>query len=336
MRIRIVVDIMSGDNTPESLIKGAGKAAVDFGVDIIIVGDSKYSALVPDNEFMKFVPSYSIIQMTDDPLTVLKEKNDSSMATACALLRDGGADALVSSGNTGALFTAASLMIRRVRGVRRAALGTVLPLENPFIMVDVGANLDAKPEILLQFGKMGSLYAKGVLGIENPRVALLNNGAEDTKGTPLYSEAYALLKADDSINFIGNCEGRELPNNFCDVVVCDGFTGNIALKLIEGMGAFMSRKIKNIFHKNVISRFAGLITRRSTIALKKQMDHKEYGGAPFLGISKPVIKAHGSSDEKGIYSAIRQAKLFYESGIIEKMISINKNKDAQEEVRHEL
>lgn len=335
MRIRIAVDIMSGDSAPDSLIRGAMKAAVDFNVDIILVGDKQYESLIPKQNNIKFIPSFSVVQMQDEPVCVVKEKADSSMAIACTLLKDGEADALVSSGNTGALFTAASLMIRRVKGIRRAALGSVLPLENPFIMVDVGANLDATPEILLQFGKMGSLYAKGVLGIENPRVALLNNGAEETKGTPLYTEAYALLKADTSINFIGNCEGRELPNNFCDVVVCDGFTGNIALKLIEGMGAFMSRKIKNIFYRSIVSKFAGLITKRGTNALKKQMDHKEYGGAPFLGISKPVIKAHGSSDEKGIYSAIRQAKLFFESGIIEKMVSSIANAKGEKEAKDE-
>lgn len=318
MRIRIAVDIMSGDNAPEVLIRGTLKAAEDFGIDLILVGDKKYETLVPAGK-VKYVISDSVVQMEDEPVCVVKEKADSSMAVGVKLLKDGEADALVSSGNTGALFTAASLMIRRVKGVRRAALGTVLPLENPFIMCDVGANIDATPEILLQFGKMGSLYAKGVLGIENPRVALLNNGAEETKGTPLYTEAHALLKADKSINFIGNCEGRDLPNNFCDVVVCDGFTGNIALKLIEGMGAFMSRKIKGIFYRSIFAKIAGLITKRGTNALKKQMDHKEYGGAPFLGIAKPVIKAHGSSDEKGIYSAIRQAKLFFESGITEKM-----------------
>ncbi|OGO88025.1 MAG: hypothetical protein A2Y15_02725 [Clostridiales bacterium GWF2_36_10] len=323
MRIIIAVDIMSGDNAPDVLIRGAIDAAKDFDVDIILVGDKQYERIIP-SEFkdrVRFVTSNSIVGMKDEPIVVVKEKADSSMAVAATLLKDGEANALVSAGNTGALFTAASLMIRRVKGIRRAALGTVIRLDNPFIMLDVGANIDATPEILTQFGKMGSLYAKGVLGIENPRVALLNIGSEETKGTSLYSETFALLKEDKSINFIGNCEGRDIPNNFCDVIICDGFTGNISLKLMEGMGAFMSRKIKGIFYKNLLSKFAGLLTLKSTNALKKQMDHKEYGGAPFLGISKPVIKAHGSSDAKGIYSAIRQAKIFYSSGIIGKMAS---------------
>ncbi|PKM62494.1 MAG: phosphate--acyl-ACP acyltransferase [Firmicutes bacterium HGW-Firmicutes-21] len=332
--MRIAVDIMSGDNTPDILIKGAIKAASNFDVDILLVGDESLKAHIPKNtvaDRIRFVPSYSVIEMDDEPVSVIKEKADSSMAIAASLLKNGEADVLVSAGNTGALFTAASLLIRRVKGVRRAALGTVIKLENAFIMLDVGANTDATPDILSSFGKMGSLYAKGVLGIENPRVALLNNGTEQTKGTPLYSEAYSMLMADKSINFIGNCEGRDLPNNFCDVVVCDGFTGNIALKLMEGMGAFMSRKIKGVFYFNLFSKIAGLITKRSTDELKKQMDHKEYGGAPFLGISKPVIKAHGSSDDKGIYSAIRQAKLFYNSGIIEKMSSeISNTKSVKE------
>lgn len=321
MRTRIAVDIMSGDNAPELIINGVLKAASELEVDIILVGDKKYESYISTEykESVSFVSSNSVVGMKDEPIVVIKDKADSSMAIATALLKDDKADALVSAGNTGALFTAASLMIRRVKGVRRAALGAVIPLDNPIIMLDVGANIDATPNILAQFGKMGSLYAKGVLGIENPRVALLNNGSEETKGTQLYCDTYTLLKADTSINFIGNCEGRDLPNNFCDVVVSDGFTGNIALKLIEGMGAFMSRKIKGIFYKNLISKFAGVLTLKNTSTLKKQLDHKEYGGAPFLGISKPVIKAHGSSDEKGIYSAIRQAKLFLGSGIIEKM-----------------
>lgn len=322
MRIRIAVDIMSGDNSPEIIVEGALKAASDFDVDIILVGDEKFKSKIPADAVggrVRFVESKSVVQMTDNPGCVMNEKADSSMAIAALLLKNGEADVLVSAGNTGALFTAASLHIRRIKGVRRAALGTVIKLENPFIMVDVGANTDATPEILALFGKMGSLYAKDVLGIENPRVALLNNGSESVKGTPLYTETYQLLQADKSINFIGNCEGRDLPNNFCDVVVCDGFTGNIALKLMEGMGAFMTRKIKGIFNFSVFSKLAGLITLRSTHALKKQMDYKEYGGAPFLGIAKPVIKAHGSSDARGIYSAIRQAKVFYTSGVIDKM-----------------
>lgn len=323
MSIRIALDIMSGDSSPDILIKGAVKAAADFDVDIILVGDNEYASRIPAEASgrIHFVPSYSVVQMSDEPICVIKDKSDSSMAVAASLLKDGEADVLVSSGNTGALFTAASLLIRRVKGVRRAALGTVIKLENPFIMLDVGSNTDVTPDILALFGRMGSLYAKGVLGINNPRVALLNNGSEETKGTALYTKAHALLKADKNINFIGNCEGRDLPANFCDVVVCDGFTGNIALKVMEGMGAFMARKIKGIFYFNIFTKLAGLITKRSTSALKKQMDYKEYGGAPFLGISKPVIKAHGCSDEKGIYSAIRQAKLFYKSGIIDKMAS---------------
>lgn len=322
MRIRIAVDIMSGDNSPEVVIEGALQAARDFDIEIILVGDKKYESLIPADAVggsVRFVESKSVVLMTDSPTSVMNEKADSSMAIATLLLKNGEADVLVSSGNTGALFTAASLQIRRIKGVRRAALGTVIKLENPFIMLDVGANTDATPEILALFAKMGSLYAKDVLGIENPRVALLNNGSEHTKGTELYVETHKLLQADQSINFIGNCEGRDLPTNFCDVVVCDGFTGNIALKLMEGMGAFMTRKIREIFSYSPVAKLAGLITLKYTRALKKQLDYKEYGGAPFLGIAKPVIKAHGSSDAKGIYSAIRQAKMFYASGVIDKM-----------------
>ncbi len=322
MRTKIVLDIMSGDKPPELFVKGAVKAVERLNIEVILVGAEKCKKTLSDfytGDRITLVPSYSVVTMEEDPSVVLKQKTDSSMMIAANLLKEGKADALVSAGNTGALFTIASLLIRRVKGVRRAALGTVIKLENPFIMLDVGANTDATPEILSSFGRMGHLYAKDVLGIENPRVALLNNGSEAGKGTELYIKSHNLLSQDDTINFIGNCEGRDLPADYCDVVVCDGFTGNVALKVMEGMGSFMNRNIRKIFNYSIITKLAGLITKNSTNALKKQLDHKEYGGAPFLGIAKPVIKAHGSSDEKGIYSAIKQAVAFHESDIINKM-----------------
>ncbi len=324
MRTTIAVDAMGGDKAPQSVIGGALLAAAQLPIDIILVGDSDtiYTDIsnrgaMPSN--ISVVHANSVITMEDSPASVLKEKSDCSMAVAAELVKDGKADALVSAGNTGALFTVSSLKIRRLPGIRRAALGAVVPLENPVLIVDSGANTDATPELLRTFAHMGSLYANLVMGIDVPRVGLVNNGSEPTKGTPLYSETNALLSNEKEINFIGNVEGRDIPCNTCDVVVCDGFTGNILLKTIEGMGLFMKSKLKSIFYANRMTKVAGALTKKQITALKKQIDHREHGGAPFLGLAKPVVKAHGSSDEKSIFTAIRQAKTFHESGLVQRL-----------------
>ncbi len=326
MRTTIAVDAMGGDKAPGAIIGGVLQAVEQFPIDIILVGDNDtiISELnergvteLPEN--LKVVHADSAITMEDSPSAVLKEKSNCSMAVAAELVRDGKADALVSAGNTGALFTVSSLKIRRIAGIRRAALGAVVPLENPVLIVDSGANTDATPELLRTFAYMGAMYANLVMGIENPRIGLINNGSEATKGTPLYQETNALLSKDTVINFVGNVEGRDVPCNTCDVVVCDGFTGNILLKTVEGMGLFMKSKLKSIFYANRVSKVAGLLTKKQITGLKKQIDHKEHGGAPFLGLAKPVVKAHGSSDERSIFTAIRQAKTFHESGLIPKL-----------------
>ena len=322
MKITIAVDIMGGDNPASELASGAINAANEFkadGLSLILVGtEEAISQLGALPENVTTCTAESVVEMTDDPSVVMKEKKDSTLVKACTLCRENQADAVVSAGNTGALFTAASLIIRRVKGIRRAALGSIIPLENPFVLLDCGANLDATPEILDLYARMGSIYAENVLDIEKPRVALLNNGTESHKGTPLYSETYKLLASDESINFVGNCEGKAVPFGACDVLVCDGFTGNIALKLIEGMGKFMSKEIKGIFHANPVSMIGGALTLNQTKKLKKRLDPAEYGGAPFLGIAKPVVKAHGSSDAYSFRSAIKQVLLYCQSGTIEK------------------
>lgn len=314
--MRIAVDIMSGDNSPEKLINGVLRAAADFGVEIALIGDKavveKYS---DEAKGIYPFPSEGVVTMEDDALAAIKEKENSSMGLGINLMKSGEADAFVSPGNTGALLSAASIKLRRVKGIRRAAIGTVVPLDKPFIMVDAGANIDVLPENLCQFGYMGSLYAEKVLGVDKPRVALLCNGTERTKGLPVTKAAYELLET-AGLNFIGNVESRELPFGCCDVLVCDGFTGNIALKLIEGMGKFMSNTINGIFRRNLLTKLAYLPCRRNIKALKKRMDAREAGGAPLLGVAKPVIKAHGNSDDVCIYNAIRQAKVYTEAGII--------------------
>ncbi len=322
MKITVAVDIMGGDKPSLELANGAILAANEFksaGLNLIIVGTKEALDELPElPENIKTHEAASVVQMTDDPSIVMKEKKDSSLCEACKLCKDGIADAAVSAGNTGALFTAASLIIRRIKGIRRAALGSVIPLEKPFVLLDCGANLDASPEVLQLYARMGSIYAENVLEIENPRVALLNNGSEPHKGLPIYQEAYALLSADETINFIGNCEGKQIPFGSCDVLVCDGFTGNITLKLIEGMGKFMSNTIKGIFKANPITMVGGALTLKQTKSLKKRLDPAEYGGAPFLGLAKPVVKAHGSSDAYSFRSAIKQVMLYCNSGTIDK------------------
>lgn len=324
-RTKIVLDIMSGDNAPSALIDGAVIAA-ENDISIILVGDKKTldSIEIPDRlkEKISFRESVSVVKMEDKPQSVMTDKKDSSMAVAMNILKDGDADALVSAGNTGALFTAGTLMIRRINGLRRAALTALVPLESPFIIVDAGANVEVLPENLIQFAEMGSFYAKNVLGIENARVGLLNNGTESTKGTQLLKDTYQILKESDSINFIGNIESRDLPFGVCDVAVCDGFTGNITVKLIEGMGLFMKKKLRDLFMTSANGKISAAFIKGRIKLLSKSIDPKEYGGAPILGLRKPIVKAHGNSDAACIVNTIMQAKKYYESGIIEKISSI--------------
>lgn len=323
--MRIAVDIMSGDNPPEELIKGALKANKELKVEITLIGsEEKISGYIDEKNGIYARFSESVIAMDDDALSSVRAKRDSSVAIGAELLKRGEADAFVSAGNTGALLAASTITVRKVKGIRRAAIATVIPLEKPFVLVDSGANTDVTAENLCQFAYMGSLYAEKILNIDNPRVALLNNGTEESKGTALVREAYKRL-SESTLNFIGNCEGRDIPFGFCDVLVCDGFSGNIVLKLIEGMGGFISKQMKRIFTANIFAKLSAVFTRKGLRDMKKTLDHKEYGGAPLLGIAKPVIKAHGSSDERSFYNAIRQAKSYAESGIIEKLEGSIKN-----------
>jgi glycerol-3-phosphate acyltransferase PlsX len=258
--------------------------------------------------------------MEDNPICVVKSKKESSMAKAFMLLRDGEGDAVVSAGNTGAILTGASLILKKIKGIKRAAIGAIVPLDKPILLLDSGANTDNQPEYLQQFAVMGYIYMKNIFGMQSPRVGLVNNGSEETKGTEAYVKAYELLKNTDNINFIGNVEGRDIPSGVCDVLVADGFTGNIILKLCEGFGSYMSRTLKGIFKKSIITKLGALMVMPQVKALKKQLDHTEYGGAPLLGVSAPVIKAHGSSNAKAFKNAVKQAKVFAETGITQEII----------------
>ncbi len=321
--MRIVVDAHGGDNAPLEIIKGCCMAAEEIkDITILLVGrKNELQQIMTDNglptDRFEIVDAPDVITMEDDPTSVLKEKQYSSMAVAFRMLKEDKADAFVSAGNSGAVLVGATLLVKRIRGIKRAALGAVMPsIDGPYIMLDCGANVECKPEYLDQFGLMGSLYMKSVLGVENPRVGLLNNGTEECKGTDLQKQAYQLLKANENIHFIGNIEGREVPLGGSDVVVADGFSGNITLKVSEGWGKMFAGILKGMFKKNLKSKLAALLIMDEIQAFRKKMDYKEYGGAPLLGISKPVIKAHGSSDAKAFKNAIRQACAFAESNMI--------------------
>ena len=321
--MRIVVDAHGGDHAPLEIIKGCCLAAEEMNdLSIFLVG--RKNELIqhisdqglPADRF-EIIDAPDIITMDDEPTSVLKEKQYSSMAVAFRFLKEDKADAFVSAGNSGALLVGATLLIKRIRGIKRAALGAVMPsLEGPYIMLDCGANVECKPEYLHQFGMMGSIYMKNCLKIEEPRVGLLNNGVEETKGTDLQKQAFQLLRNDPALRFIGNIEGREVPLGGADVVVADGFSGNIALKISEGWGKLFSVSLKEMFTKNARSKLSAAMVMNEIKAFRKKMDYKEYGGAPLLGVTKPVIKAHGSSDAVAFKNAIRQATAFAESNLI--------------------
>jgi glycerol-3-phosphate acyltransferase PlsX len=238
------------------------------------------------------------------------------MATALRMVAGGEGDAVVSAGNTGALFIGATGYVHCAEGVRRAALASVIPMEKPLLLLDCGANAEVTPEFLVQFAHLGSIYMNRVMGVEKPRVGLLNNGAEECKGTPLQQAAYKRLAQNGSINFVGNIEGSVAPFDTCDVLVTDGFTGNIYLKSVEGLGKMLLKRLKSILYSSVATKAAALTMKKQFDAMKKDYDSSEHGGAPILGISKPVIKAHGSSDAKAFKNAIRQAINYADSGVI--------------------
>lgn len=324
--MKIIVDAMGGDNAPKAAVMGAIAAAKAYDVEIILVGQSDRILECLKEDGIDTLPqgvevafASQVITMCDNPTSVLHTGRDSSMVVGARLLAQGQGDALVSAGNTGALLTVATLVAKRIKGIKRAAVCPVCPTETgKCVILDAGANNECTPEYLLQFGYMGSFYAEKYLGIKAPRVGLLNNGAEETKGRELQKEAYALLKTAGEageINFVGNVEARDVPTGKVDVVVCDGFSGNILLKSIEGTAIFMAHKLKDMFKSSTATKLGYLLCKSGMEDFKKLLDSREVGGSMFLGITKPVIKAHGSSDAYAIQNAIRQAKLCVESGV---------------------
>lgn len=317
--MKIIIDAMGGDLAPEAPVLGALQGAKDFGAQITLVGRGeeilqvmKKNGISDLPEGVEIANADDVVDMHDDPATVLHKRKNSSMVVGLRMLAEGQGDAFISAGSTGVLLTGATLLVKRVKGIRRAAMGPAMPNKagGKTVILDCGANAECTPEFLLQFGLVGSLYAKKCLGIENPRVGLLNIGAEDSKGTPLQKEAYALLQEAGSqgvLNFTGNVEARDVPMGAVDVVVCDGFSGNVLLKSIEGTAAFMGSLVSRMFKKNALTKVAALLCSSGIKSLKKLLDYREIGGTQFLGIRKPVIKAHGSSDAKAFSNAVGQA-----------------------------
>jgi len=325
--MKIIVDAFGGDNAPLEVLKGCERAVNELGVNIILTGDSIKIKECADRSGIcmngiEIEHTDDVFDIHEEPKEIIKSGKNTSMALGLQLLAGGKGDAFVSAGSTGALVMGATFIVKRIKGIKRIAPSPVMPADKGcFILTDAGANTECRPEMLVQFAVMGSAYMEKVMGINNPKVGLLNIGAEETKGRELEIEAYKLLE-NSGLNFIGNIEARDIPKGECQVVVTDGFTGNVALKLYEGMGSFFSKKIKWIF--SGIGKIGALFSLGKIKALKKQMDYKEVGGSALLGVRKPVIKAHGSSDGTAFFNAVRQAKKCVEgnvAGVIENYVS---------------
>lgn len=324
--MNIIIDAMGGDNAPLEVLKGAIKARADFGVEITLVGDENtVRACAKENGLdlsgLCIRHADTVIGVCEDPLAILRGRKDCSMAVGMRMLAEGQGDAFLSAGSTGALVVGGTMIVGRIKGVKRPALATVMPTtDDPVMFLDCGANAECRPEMLTQFAVMGSAYMNKILHVGSPRVALVNIGTEESKGRAVEKEAYKQLSA-APVRFIGNIEARQIPLGGADVAVTDGFTGNVLLKLCEGMGSFFSAELKQIFSSGLRTKLGAALVMPGIKDLKKKFDYSEYGGSPLLGTAKPVIKAHGSSDAKAFYHAVRQAKAFAETGVIEKIAS---------------
>lgn len=330
--MKILVDAMSGDFAPLEALKGASLAAKEYREHtILLVGDENViSDVAVKNEIditgIDIIHADSVISMEDNPICVVRDKKDSSMSVGLKTLAKGEVDAFVSAGNTGALITGATIIVKRIYGINRPAIASVLPLNNPVLLMDSGANLSVTSDNICQFAFMGAKYMEKIYDIDRPRVGQLNNGAEYNKGNALQIESYQIL-SESGLNFVGNVEGKEVPFNVCDVLVTDGFTGNIFLKTVEGMGKFLLKTLKEVLYTNLATQVSALTMKGKVKEMKQKFDASEHGGAPLLGISKPVIKAHGSSDANAIKNAVRQAIHFIETGINQDIIAFARDYD---------
>ncbi len=334
--MRIIVDAFGGDNAPLEILKGCEAAVKEFDIDILLSGnESEIKSCAEANgislDRMDIINADDVISMEDHPNMILKEKKNCSMAVGMRALHDGDGDAFVTAGSTGAALIGGTFLVKRIKGVKRAALATILPTDDGsgVMVLDIGANADSRPEMLLQFALMGSEFMEKQMKVDNPRVGLLNIGTEDTKGGELQQQTFALLKNTD-LNFVGNIEARDVLLGVCDVLVCDGFSGNVLLKTCEGTVSVMMANLKRIFKKNLMTQLSAAIIMDGLKEFKKKMDYNEVGGAPLMGISKPVIKAHGSSKASAFKNAIRQAIGYAESNVIENNSAlVSKEKDSE-------
>ena len=317
--MRVIVDAFGGDNAPLEVIKGCAKAVSELGVNVVLTGSrNKIEKCASENGIslsgIEIEHTDDVFDIHEEPKEIIKSGSNSSMALGLRLLSEGKGDAFVSAGSTGALVMGATFIVKRIKGIKRVAPSPVMPADKgSFVLVDAGANTECRPEMLVQFAVMGSAYMEKVMGVKDPKVGLLNIGSEETKGRELEIAAYKLLE-ESGLNFVGNIEARDMPKGEVQVVVTDGFTGNIALKLYEGMGSFFSKKLKWIF--SGLGKIGAIVSLGKIKELRRQMDYKEVGGSALLGVKKPVIKAHGSSDATAFFNAVRQAKKIVDGNVI--------------------
>lgn len=324
--MKIIVDAFGGDNAPLEILKGCAQAVEKLDLDIMLTGrEDEIRRVAQENAVslnrMEIIDAPDVITMEDHAGEIMKSKTNCSMAEGLRRLAAGEGDAFISAGNSGALVVGATLMVKRIRGIKRVAFAPIMPKNDGcFMLIDSGANVECKADMLRQFGVMGSIYMQKVMNITNPRVALANIGTEDHKGGELQHEAFALLK-DSNLNFVGNIEARDIPLDAGEVIVADGFTGNVILKTYEGVAIMLMGKVKNIFTKSLLNKLAAAIVLKDIKALKKTMDYNEYGGAPLMGCAKPVFKAHGSAKAKTFYNALRLTKAYVAGGVVDEIAS---------------
>ncbi|WP_322199172.1 phosphate acyltransferase PlsX [Acutalibacter intestini] len=323
--MKIIVDGFGGDNAPKEILLGCAQAMEELGVDILLSGSrDKLAQCAAENGLeaafskMEVLDCPDILTMEDEPSSVLKDKSHSSMAVGLRAVAEGRGDAFASAGNSGALTMGATMIVKRIKGIKRVAFAPVMPsTKTPFMIADAGANVECRPEMLLQFGLMGSVYMEKVMGVKTPRVGLVNVGTESHKGDPLRQEAYKLLEQCGALRFVGNVEPRDIPYGVCDVVVADGFTGNTVLKLYEGTALAMMGMVKDIFKKSAKNKVAAAMIYGDLQGLKKQMDYNSYGGAPIIGAAKPVFKMHGNATALAVKNALGLVRDCAGSGYVE-------------------
>lgn len=320
--MNIMIDGMGGDHAPEEIVKGAVQAAKEISGTVSIIGQEErinecLQALNWNGDNIEVVNATEVISNNESPAMAVRKKKDSSISKGMRMLKEGEVDAFISGGSTGALLSAGLLILGRIRGIKRPAIAAFFPkigMNDTSLILDCGANAESRPEYLLQYGIMGSIFVEKVKGIENPEVMLLNVGAEEEKGDPLHKESFELLRNAD-INFKGNCEGRDVPFGCCDVVVTDGFSGNVFLKSSEGVALAVMKRIKQKMTEGLVAKAGALLSYNKLKEIKKEFDYSEEGGAPILGLKGPVLKIHGSSKANAVYNAILKAVPYVEQNV---------------------